>query len=202
MPITISGDGSITGLSVGGLPNGTVDADTLASNAVTTAKLANGAATQAKRTYASGEIIQVKTDTRTGVAVDLSHPNTEAILFGADLEVSITFSSTSNKFIVSCFIPDIYNMGSANRAMHGGFSYSTDNFSNDTVLGTASIISDYIGWQGSSVDLNEATFTTSGNCPTTSAIKIRPHFTSVNGQMRTMANNVGVAHLTVMEIKG
>ena len=202
MPITINGDGSITGLSVGGLPNGTVDADTLASNAVTTAKLANGAATQAKRTYASGEIIQVKTDTRTGAAVDLSHPNTEAILFGADLEVSITFSSTSNKFIVSCFIPDIYNMGSASRAMHGGFSYSTDNFSSDTVMGTASIISDYIGWQGSSVDLNEATFTTSGNCPTTSAIKIRPHFTSVNGQMRTMANNVGVAHLTVMEIKG
>ena len=57
MPITINGDGSITGLSVGGLPNGTVDADTSASNAVTTAKLANGAVTQAKRTYASGEII-------------------------------------------------------------------------------------------------------------------------------------------------
>ena len=41
MPVTINGDGSIVGLSVGGLPNGTVDADTLASNAVTTAKIAN-----------------------------------------------------------------------------------------------------------------------------------------------------------------
>ena len=40
MPVTINGDGSITGLSVGGLPNGTVDADTLASNCVTAAKLA------------------------------------------------------------------------------------------------------------------------------------------------------------------
>ena len=30
MPVTINGDGSITGLSVGGLPDGTVDADTLA----------------------------------------------------------------------------------------------------------------------------------------------------------------------------
>ncbi len=29
MPVTINGDGSITGLAVGGLPNGTVDADTL-----------------------------------------------------------------------------------------------------------------------------------------------------------------------------
>ena len=60
MPVTINGDGSITGLSVGGLPNGTVNADTLASNAVTTDKIANGAATQAKRTYATGEIIQTQ----------------------------------------------------------------------------------------------------------------------------------------------
>ena len=41
MPVTINGDGSITGLSVGGLPNGSVDADTLASNSVTAAKMAN-----------------------------------------------------------------------------------------------------------------------------------------------------------------
>ena len=149
----------------------------------------------------SGQILQVKTDTRTGAAVDVTHPNTEAISFGADLEVSITFHSTSNKFVVSCFIPDVYPMASASRAMHGGFSYSTDNFSSDTVLGGASIISDYISWQGTPADLNEATYTTSGNCPTTSAIKIRPHFTTVNGQIRMMANAVGIAHLTVMEIK-
>ena len=37
MPVTINGDGSITGLAVGGLPDGTVDADTLATNAVTSA---------------------------------------------------------------------------------------------------------------------------------------------------------------------
>ena len=65
MPVTINGDGSIAGLAVGGLGNGgIVDADTLAANAVTSAKLANGAvgtnqlangaATQVKRTYASG----------------------------------------------------------------------------------------------------------------------------------------------------
>ena len=48
MPITINGDGSITGLSVGGLPNGSVDADTLASNAVTTTKIANSAVTASK----------------------------------------------------------------------------------------------------------------------------------------------------------
>ena len=41
MPVTINGNGSITGLSVGGLPNGTVDADTLASNAVTSSKISD-----------------------------------------------------------------------------------------------------------------------------------------------------------------
>ena len=65
MPVTINGSGSITGLAVGGLPDGSVDADTLASNAVTTAKLANGAATQTKRTYANDEIIQLKYGTDT-----------------------------------------------------------------------------------------------------------------------------------------
>ena len=150
----------------------------------------------------SGQILQVKTDTRTGAAVDVTHSATEVTSFGADLEVSITFHSTSNKFVVTCFIPDVYDFGGGNRAIHAGFSYSTDNFSSDTVMGGASIISDYIGWQGSTNShLNEATYTTSGNCPTTSAIKIRPHFTTVNGNMRMMANAVGIAHLTVMEIK-
>ena len=53
MPVTINGDGSITGLAVGGLPDGCVDTDTLA----------NGAATQAKRSYATNEVVQVATTT-------------------------------------------------------------------------------------------------------------------------------------------
>ena len=48
MPIVINGSGTVTGLSVGGLPDGTVDTDTLASSAVSNAKLA----TEAKRAYA------------------------------------------------------------------------------------------------------------------------------------------------------
>ena len=39
MAIAIDGTGSITGISAGGLPNGTVDTDVLAANAVTEAKL-------------------------------------------------------------------------------------------------------------------------------------------------------------------
>jgi|TARA_R100000482_G_C5089969_1_gene130303 hypothetical protein len=43
MPIAINGSaGTITGVSTGGLPDGSVDADTLASGAVTAAKMASG----------------------------------------------------------------------------------------------------------------------------------------------------------------
>ena len=38
MPVTINGNGSMTGLAVGGLPDGCVDTDTLANNSVTSAK--------------------------------------------------------------------------------------------------------------------------------------------------------------------
>ena len=59
MPVTINGDGSITGLAVGGLPNGIVDADTLASNAVTTAKIANSAVTADKASGTAKGLVMV-----------------------------------------------------------------------------------------------------------------------------------------------
>jgi len=48
MAITINGSGTVTGVSVGGLPDGIVDADTLASNSVTTAKILDNNVTGAK----------------------------------------------------------------------------------------------------------------------------------------------------------
>jgi|TARA_R100000152_G_C6704711_1_gene133506 hypothetical protein len=54
MPVTINGSGTITGISVGGLPDGIVDTDMLAANAVATAKIADGAVTSAKSTGLGG----------------------------------------------------------------------------------------------------------------------------------------------------
>jgi hypothetical protein len=44
MPISIAGSGTITGISVGGIPDGVVDTDVLAANAVTAAKLGSAEA--------------------------------------------------------------------------------------------------------------------------------------------------------------
>ena len=67
MPVTINGDGSIAGLAVGGLGNGgIVDADSLAANAVTDAKVSAVAASKLTGTlgvasYPSGSIIKSET---------------------------------------------------------------------------------------------------------------------------------------------
>tara|TARA_R100001440_G_scaffold62394_1_gene82433 strand:+ start:72 stop:710 length:639 start_codon:yes stop_codon:yes gene_type:complete len=68
MPITFNGNGTITGISAGGLPDGIVDTDMLAANAVTSTKLASNAVTSAKlASGVGGKALQVlsvnKTDT-------------------------------------------------------------------------------------------------------------------------------------------
>ena len=58
MAITINGNGAVTGISVGGLPDGIVDTDMLAANAVLAAKLATTATSLAfMGTQASGQSI-------------------------------------------------------------------------------------------------------------------------------------------------
>ena len=58
MAIEINGSSNtITGIAVGGLPNGIVDTDMLAANAVVTDKIADDAITAAKR--GNGSILQI-----------------------------------------------------------------------------------------------------------------------------------------------
>ena len=48
MPITINGDGTVTGISAGGLPDGSISTADIADNAVSSAKIADDAVTLAK----------------------------------------------------------------------------------------------------------------------------------------------------------
>ena len=86
MPITIDGDGTITGVSVGGLPDGIVDTDMIAAGAVTAAKRGAGAILQ---------VVQ-STKTDTGSMTGLTFAD-------LGLSVTITPSSSSSKILILCF---------------------------------------------------------------------------------------------------
>jgi len=98
MPVTINGSGTVTGISVGGLPDGIVDADMLAANAVTAGKLASGV---------GGKILQVVHVTKTDTASTTSSSYSDV----SGMAASITPSSTSSKIIVKF---DIYAGGTSN----------------------------------------------------------------------------------------
>ena len=91
MPIGINGNGTITGVTVGGLPDGIVDTDMLAANAVKLAKLGS-------TTGKNGPILQVIQAVKT----DTASFNATAFADISGLSVSITPSSSSNKVLVDC----------------------------------------------------------------------------------------------------
>jgi hypothetical protein len=90
MPIAINGSGTVTGISVGGLPDGIVDADMLAANAVTSGKLASGV---------GGKILQVKQVVKTDT-FSLAASSTNQRIDITGLTIDITPSSASNKILV------------------------------------------------------------------------------------------------------
>ena len=92
MPITFNGNGTITGVSVGGLPDGIVDTDMLAANAVSSAKLASGA---------GGKILQVIQATKTDNQSFTSSGSGDDRYDITGLSVSITPSSSSNKILIT-----------------------------------------------------------------------------------------------------
>ena len=100
MPVSINGNtGVITGLAVGGLPDGTIDADSLASNAVTAAKLASGA---------GGKILQVISTTKTDTFSVGSNASWHDV---TGMSLNITPSSASNKIL---FMMTLYTAAETN----------------------------------------------------------------------------------------
>ena len=92
MPITINGSGTITGISAGGLPDGSVVADDLASSLDLTGK------TVTLPSGTGGKILQVKYTEKTDT-FSLTTANTWTDV--TDMSLSITPSSTSNHVLVS-----------------------------------------------------------------------------------------------------
>jgi hypothetical protein len=98
MALIFDGAGTITGLQVGGLPDGTVDNDTLAAGTPNTAALP------------AGSILQVQSTTKTDTtSVSVAGGGQSGVLSG--FTVAITPSSTSSKIllIVHCNVSTTAN---------------------------------------------------------------------------------------------
>ena len=88
MPIAINGSGTVTGISVGGLPDGIVDTDMLAAKAATTSKIGNGGIIQV--------VHALKTDRQT-ITGNLGHGNAVEV---SGMSCTITPTRSSNKILV------------------------------------------------------------------------------------------------------
>ena len=142
MAITINGDGTLTGVSVGGLPDGIVDTDMIATSAVSSAKLAAGA---------GGKILQVQYASYKTTASTSCANNTRVVLttFG----VTITPSSTSSKIIVSMQLTG--NWSASNCAHEGASSLSRRIGGTDHIFGLDDV-SDYTAPSNRNLGLSTA----------------------------------------------
>ena len=114
MAITINGTANtVAGLAVGGLPDGVVDADTLASNSVTNVKVADDAIGLAElsttgtagsgnylrgdnawSSITTGKVLQIKYGTHDGVTSTTNNGNSNNIAHGVQL-ININFTPVS-----------------------------------------------------------------------------------------------------------
>ena len=91
MPVTINGDGSITGLSVGGLGSGVVNDTSLASNAVTSVKLHDDAVVASK--LPTGTVIKYQHTTST-TKTNITSTQSWTTFSGTQVDFTPTFSNS------------------------------------------------------------------------------------------------------------
>ena len=191
MPVTINGDGSITGLAVGGLPDGSVDADTLASNAVTSAKLASGAITRSSLPAGSVlQTVQVTTTSQTENAFSSQQ---------TFLTASITPTDSNNKILVNVHC---CGCGSRNTSTWWRMRIKKDG---SLLRGVASYIGGY-GKESGTEDYPNCSFLDSPG--TTNAITYTLHGTRVSGSANCYfnhndssgTNSQAQSSMTLMEI--
>ena len=96
MAIVINGSGTVTGLAVGGLPDGTVDAGTLATNSVDSAELIDGSVDAVKlASGVGGKVLQV-----VSVTSATTFTTTSGTLVNTGINLAITPTLTSSKIMV------------------------------------------------------------------------------------------------------
>ena len=197
MALTLNGsNNTIGGVAVGGLPDGIVDTDMLAANAVNLAKLG-------KTTGKYGPILQVvQTIKKDRFTTSQVASNGYTDLTG--LTVSITPSSSSNKILVTT---QIYN-GAANNAVNF-FRLLRGSTFIESPTGTAAAGANYNAHAYSYYDANyqDSTAWSILDSPATTSqttYKIQMATTSgtsvINGFVGNSSNYFGLSMMTAMEV--
>jgi len=190
MAIVINGSGTVTGLAVGGLPDGTVDAGTLATDSVTAAKLKDDAI--AVGDLPAGSVLQVVSGyTTTQVALtsgDTSYTDT-------GLSCAITPSATSSSVLIIAHQ-----------------SFGKDNHSTQVdaqlVRGSSTVLSNWLNDDVRTGDtqalyLPPAALVYVDSPSTTSATTYKTQFRNAAAAGTVYANtNSGHAKIILMEIAG
>ena len=192
MAISIDGsNNTIAGLAVGGLPDGTVDADTLA----------DGAASGTKLTMPTNSIVQTQYNSTTTQVTLTSNSAYQEIGFTK----AITPTASTSDILVSAVINyDIYTTTGGEGGI--GIKITRTVGGTETTLFESTFTSEIYNYSSSGTDQMRTTRSANfldTSISTTSAatykVYARPHNTSSNG---TKVSNNGLSSLTLMEIKG
>ena len=118
MSIVVNGSGTITGISTGGLPDGSVDVDTLAANSVTAAKIVDG-------TIVDAEVTSLAASKLTGTIADARFPATLPAASAANLTTIPAANITGTLPAISgANLTGISSQG-RNLFINGGFALLT-----------------------------------------------------------------------------
>jgi len=200
MAITINGTGTITGLTAGGLPDGSITTDDLAANAVTAAKLAAGA---------GGKILQVQT---TG-SITSTPSTTSQESFGdiSGFSVNITPAATSSKVLV------IVNLGRVGCNFAGGRITAFRLMRDSTAINVGTVSQDrfltsFVHAQPDPYYTGGITYTFLDSPSTTSQVTYKLQFSGQNGEIHYInrggaddnnsdaPNSRAASSMTVMEV--
>ena len=192
MPVTINGDGSITGLAVGGLPDGCVDTDTLANGAATGAKQGTGSVIQ---------VVQASTQTRTVI-------NQGTTFMDTGLSATITPQFSSSKILIHAYHAVTFSNFAGNGDT-GGWGLRLLRGSTVIKNGSGNGSDHYISVpsESSYIVFNDPDFMQHFDSPnTTSAVTYKTQVNESNSEINVTINGNNGSNVScemiLMEIKG
>jgi hypothetical protein len=152
MAIVINGSGTVTGISVGGLPDGIVDAGTLATNSVDSAELVDGAVDDSHMAAMAASKLTGALPAISGASLT-SLPVSSVLISttnASDGDSYITmlniFDGTYDKYVMECFnfLPNTDNSALRAHFQAGGVINTTSTYDSNAIAGSGGSISAWI----------------------------------------------------------